>query len=157
MIYPMPPSFQFNGQTGHDQLLGLPPPYVICGLYGWLLGLTIPMNSPYSSASYVTWDPTLIVTYPSLEWKDQTDHQGKLLNWSVSLIQIRELGKLSPLQVLVVNYPSVTSYTRKSELPSQTRHISWLTTKHSINVFPTQLILVKGSSLVWKSKGWNDF
>jgi hypothetical protein len=37
---------QFNGQTNRNQLLGLPPPFVTCDLYGWLLGLTIPMNDP---------------------------------------------------------------------------------------------------------------
>jgi hypothetical protein len=45
-IFPTPPSCQFNGQTGRNQLLGLPPLFVICGLYGWLLRLTIPMHAP---------------------------------------------------------------------------------------------------------------
>ena len=46
MIYLVPPSCQLNGQINHNQLLTLPPPFVICGLYGWLLGLSIPTNGP---------------------------------------------------------------------------------------------------------------
>jgi len=46
MIYAVPPLCQLNGQISRNQLLGLPPPYVICGLYRWLLKLTLPMNGP---------------------------------------------------------------------------------------------------------------
>jgi hypothetical protein len=50
----------------------------------------------------------------------KVDHQIKLPLWSGSLIKIRELGKLLPLQVLVINEPGVTSYMHESEFPSQT-------------------------------------
>jgi hypothetical protein len=55
------------------------------------------------SASYVTWDPTLTVTLPLARVEvHKVDHQIKFPLWSGSLIIIREGGKLSPLQVLVI-------------------------------------------------------
>ena len=53
MIYPAPPSCQLNGQTSHDQLLGLPPHmwYVVCtgGCSDTLSQWTV-LNPPWATS-----------------------------------------------------------------------------------------------------------
>jgi hypothetical protein len=41
------------------------PQHVVCT--GGYLNLRIPIHGPYYSTSYVVWDPTLMMIYPSLE------------------------------------------------------------------------------------------
>ena len=70
--------------------------------------------------SYVIWDPTLTMSYPSCEQDIQVIIKIIILGTLV-LNQISQVSQVVPSLVLVVNYLGVAYYTREYEFPSHAR------------------------------------
>ena len=82
--------------------------------------LHIPIHGPYCSTSYVAWDPTLMMTYPSHEQDIQVII--KITIFGILFFSlISKVGQVIPSLVLGVHYLGVASYTREYEFPSHAR------------------------------------
>jgi hypothetical protein len=86
---------------------------------GSYLDSRVPITVLSGSTSYIARDPTLTTIYPSHERSYQSGVQ--VYNQILFLSQISKVSQVVPLLFLVINYPSVASYTREDEFPSHAR------------------------------------
>ena len=92
-----------------------------CGLYGWLLGLTYPnkwsLTAPRATSLEIPHSQR-----PTPHRSEVTKMVFKFITLSeVNPIQTSKVNQVVPSLVLVINYPSVASYTREYEFPSHAR------------------------------------